>query len=367
MLVFGETLGILLGFACSAVLVWYFPQFFLAYKLSLSSITIAMINGCVATLLGAAIPLWQVTRVSPMAAVTSVSKKSRPATVWLAGLAGLFCLAIQGCLWTFAPTREFRFYTYTTAGIPLIFIGWALLGPPLLVLMERVASRIIAPLFFLKSVLLRGAWSRTPWRTGAMIAALMIGVTLFIAVSARGRSLLASWTSPARFPDLFLYSIAPINDARLDLLKREHPEFSDLTTLSPFPVKLKPTTLKNGEVLSNMSTTFIAVEPRSFARLVEMDYFQGNPRQAIDELADGHHLFVTKEFYNLHNLGLGDKLTFIGADGKPAEFTISAVVSSTGMDLVKNYFDMRSLFQDAAISSVLGSIDDAQKLSGCAT
>ena len=93
-----------------------------------------------------------------------------------------------------------------------------------------------------------------------------------------------------------------------------------------------------------------------------MDYFQGDPTRAIHELQDGHHIFVTKEFYNLHNLGLGDKLTFIGADAKPAEFTISAVVSSTGMALVKNYYDMRSLFQDAAISSVLGSVDDARKI-----
>jgi putative ABC transport system permease protein len=362
MLVIGEVVGILLGFVASKALVAYFPQFFLAYRLSASSISIAIVNGCVATMLGAAIPLWQVTRVSPMAAVASVSHKSRPRAVWVAGAAGAGLLVLQVALWLGTPTKESRFYAYTVLGIPFIFLGWTLLGPVMLVLFERIGSRIIAPVFLLKPVLLRGAWSRTPWRTGAMIAALMIGVTLFIAVGARGRSLLASWTAPARFPDLFLYSIAPVSPTRLELLEREHPEFADLTSLAAFPVKLKPTTLRNGEVLSNTATTFVAVEPKAFAHLVEMDYLQGDPVRAVQELADGHHVFVTKEFFNLHNLGLGDKLTFIGADGKPAEFTIAAVVSSTGMDLVKNYFDMRSLFQDAAISSVLGSLDDARKI-----
>jgi putative ABC transport system permease protein len=361
MLLIGELFGILLGFLASKALVAYFPQFFLAYRLSFSSISIAIVNGCIATLLGAMIPLWQVTRVTPMAAVTSVSHQSRPRAVWIAAAIGLTCLAFQIALWLLTP-KEYRFFTYIFLGQILIFLGWTLLGPSLLVLLERLGSRLIAPLFFLKPVLLRGAWSRTPWRTGAMISALMIGVTLFIAVSARGRSLLASWTAPARFPDLFLYSISPVSPTRLDLLKQDHPELIDLTSLAAFPVKLERTTLKNGEVLSNNATTFVAVEPQSFAHLIEMDYFQGDPTRAIHELEDGHHIFVTKEFYNLHNLGLGDKLTFFGADGKPAQFTISAVVSSTGMALVKNYFDMRSLFQDAAVSSVLGSVDDARKI-----
>ncbi len=346
MRVIGEILGILLGFGCSELLVWYFPQFFLAYKLSFSSIFIAVMNGFVATFLGAAIPLWQVTRVSPMAAVTSVANRSNPAAVWRAGIAGLFCLALQASLWMASPSRDFRFYSYMFFGIPIIFLGWALLGPALLVACEVPAAKMLGPIFGLRGgVLLRKAWSRTPWRTGAMIAALMIGVTLFIAVNARGKSLLASWTSPARFPDLFLYSISPITDSRLELLKKEHPEFGDLTELAAFPVKTKPRTLNNGEVLTNAPTTFVAVDPTSFSHLIEMNYIEGDPATAIKQLEDGKHIFVTKEFHILHGLGVGDTFSFLGADGKPIDFTISAVVSSTGMDLVKNYFDMRSLFQ----------------------
>src|ERR1035437_2181479 len=51
----------------------------------------------------------------------------------------------------------------------------------------------------------------------------------------------------------------------------------------------------------------------------------------------------------------------LAADGKPVEFTIAAVVTSTGMELVKNYFDMRSIFQDHALTSVLGTLTDARK------
>jgi putative ABC transport system permease protein len=43
------------------------------------------------------------------------------------------------------------------------------------------------------------------------------------------------------------------------------------------------------------------------------------------------------------------------------DFTVAAVVSSTAMDVAKNYFDIRSTLQQAEISSVLGTLDDAKK------
>src|SRR6202000_1836190 len=82
-----------------------------------------------------------------------------------------------------------------------------LLGPGILVATEWAGSHVIGRLLFIRPVLLRSAWSRTPWRASAMIAALMIGVTLRPAPRARGQSLLVSWVSPARVPDPLLYTV----------------------------------------------------------------------------------------------------------------------------------------------------------------
>jgi putative ABC transport system permease protein len=372
MLALGEIIGIILGFALSRALVWYFPQFFLEYLITASSITIAVVDGCLATLLGAIIPIWQVTRVTPMAAVSNVARRADPRRVWLVALAGILCFALQVALWRLIPDRDTKFWVYMLLGAPLIFFGFALLGPALLTVCEVAGAQIIGRLLFVRPALLRNSWSATPWRAGAMIAALMIGVTLFTTVRARGQSLLASWVSPARLPDLLMYSpidmislipssILPEASRRAEVMKEQHPEISEITAVTSYSVKIKTNFTKGGEITNVDGPHFVAVDPPTFGKLVEMEYFQGDPKIALQQLAAGGHIFVTKEFYNLRGLGVGDKLTLLASNGKPVTFTIAAVVTSTGMELVKNYFDMRSVFQDHALTSVLGSVTDAHK------
>jgi putative ABC transport system permease protein len=361
MLAIGEAIGLLLGFALAMLLVWALPQFFMALKIAPSSIVIAMINGFGATAFGALVPMWQVTRVSPMAAVTSVGRRPRRGFIALAAVIGVTSLALEAFLWWAIPQRDLRVYFFMFGGVPLIFVGWTLLGPTLLLAGERIAAGLIGRVLFVRPALLRGAWSRTPWRAAAMVTALMIGVTLFTAVRARGQSIRASWSFPSKFPDLFLFSIAPVNDRSIAELRAKHPEIAELTSLAAFPVRLKGNEFREGDMVNNNGANFVAVDPESFAKLVEMRFVQGDPATAIAQLAAGDHVFVTSEFYEAHHLGVGDTLTFITADGQPQPFTIAAVVSSTGMDLVKNYFDMRSTFQDAAISTVMGSVADGRK------
>lgn len=361
MLAIGEAIGVVLGFALAMLLVWSLPQFFVVLKIAPSSVFIAMLNGLGATAFGALVPMWQVTRVSPMAAVTSVGRQPRRGFIALAALVGIASLAVEALLWAVIPQRDIRVYFFMFAGVPLIFVGWTLLAPTLLLAGERVAAAIIGRVLFVRPALLRGAWSRTPWRAAAMVTALMIGVTLFTAVRARGQSIRASWSFPSKFPDLFLFSVAPVNEHSVEDLRRKHPEIGDLTSLAAFPVKLKGNEFREGDMVNNNGANFVAVDPESFGQLVEMRFVQGDPKTAIAQLAAGDHVFVTSEFYEAHHLGVGDQLTFITADGKPQPFTIAAVVTSTGMDLVKNYFDMRSTFQDAAVSTVMGSVADGRK------
>ncbi|HUO07360.1 MAG TPA: FtsX-like permease family protein [Phycisphaerae bacterium] len=372
--VIGSAAGIALGFAFSTLLVTHFPQYFLAYKIAPAYILISIITGLLATSFGAAIPMWQVTRVSPMAAITAAAHPPRHSRIHLALLIGGVALAAQFLLWNLIPQKDARFFIYLFAGIPLIFIGWALLGPAILVAAEWAGAHVLGRLFFIRPVLLRSAWSRTPWRASAMIAALMIGVTLLTAVRARGQSLLVSWVSPARVPDLLLYTVMdtvvdsfvpsplrPSPERRAETLMAEHPEITIACPASSFPVKIKTDPGQSREILSDAATHFVAVDPTAFPKVVEMEFVKGDRETALKQLADGAHIFVTEDFENHRHLTVGDKLTLVAADGKPVDFTIAAVVASTGMELVKNYFDMRTIFQEQAVSSVLGTLSDAKK------
>jgi putative ABC transport system permease protein len=100
---------------------------------------------------------------------------------------------------------------------------------------------------------------------------------------------------------------------------------------------------------------------RKFAVQVPLEFHQGDLETALKKLDSGRHVMVSTEFYNVRHQGVGDKLAFRGSDGKDVEFTICAVVSSTGVEMVKNYFDLRAGFGEKAVTSVLGTVSDGQK------
>ena len=200
-----------------------------------------------------------------------------------------------------------------------------------------------------------------------MIAALMIGVALFTTVQARGESIRQSWVGP-KIPDLIMKTLFNnLSDHRIARLKKDHPELKDITPFDYFTVKMKTPPSPVGRILNDDETTFVAIDPREFASMVDLDYVQGNPKQAIEQLADGGHVYVTTEFHNVRGLGVGDKLTLRRADGKETDFTIAAVVDSTGLEVVKNYFDLRAAFGEKAVSSVLGTSPTPGKISKWAT
>lgn len=361
LLIAGELFGVLLGIGLSVLLVRFLPQFFEEYQLSAVSVSIALFSGAFATLLGALIPIWQVMRVSPMAAVTASAKPSRASRIYWAAAGGVLCMILQIILWNLPFSRDFRVFSYILAGVPLIFAGWCLLAPAIISACEWIGALVLGTLFNVQSTLLRTAWSRTPWRAGAMIAALMIGVTLFTTVRARGQSIRQSWVGP-KIPDLIIKTLlGNLSDHRIARLKTEHPELKDITPFDYFTVKMKTSPSPVGKILHDDETTFVAIDPNQFASMVDLDYVQGNPKEALQQLADGGHVYVTTEFHNVRGLGVGDKLTLRRADGKETDFTIAAVVDSTGLEVVKNYFDLRAAFGEKAVSSLLGNIADARR------
>jgi putative ABC transport system permease protein len=144
-------------------------------------------------------------------------------------------------------------------------------------------------------------------------------------------------------------------------LRSRYPEIREIAAFDYFAVTMKLPETQLGKMMQDEKTRFIAVEPSAFAAMVKMEYAQGEPATALKQLESGGHVYVTTEFYNTRKLGVGDKIPMLTADGTYADFTIAAVVSSTGVEVVKNYFDLRASFADKSISSVLGSIGDARK------
>jgi putative ABC transport system permease protein len=362
MMLIGVVLGLLAGVGLAMLLVAVLPEFFHIFVLSWTTIILAVCCGAFATGVGAVIPIYQVTRVPPMAAVTAAARPVRRSRIFLAGALGVGFLILQQILWHLPLSRDVRVFTYILLGVHLIFIGWCLLAPTVIIACEKIGARLLGFLFAVRHSLLRHAWSRTPWRSGAMVAALMIGVTIFITVRARGHSVLTSWITPG-IPDLVLKTTpwSKFSDRRVERLLREHPDLRDVVTFDYFPVTMKTDASIVTKMMGEEKPLFLAVDIRKFASSVPLDYVQGDPVNALNGIDQGRQVFVTTEFYNVHHRGAGDKLVLLAADGTDVEFTIAAVVNSTGLEMVKNYFDLRAGFDEKSSNALLGTITDARK------
>jgi putative ABC transport system permease protein len=360
LMVVGTFVGILAGIGLAHLLVWKFPQVFVVYSLSAHSIVTAIGNGVVTTFVGSLIPAWQVWRVSPMQAVQTAGRAVPGRHVVMLGIIGIAAILVQVLLWQI-PNRDARFWCYVVAGIPLIFIGYAAIGPLLLLIFERIGYKGIGAALNLRAPLLRNAWSRTPWRAGGMIAALMIGITLFTAVRERGHGLMASWTFPQQFPDIMLYRIFGTPPSAVSRLVTQLPDIQTISSVNAFPVRLKKGMFRIGPVMPDEQTLFVAGDPDTFGQLMKMDFIQGNEAEAFEKLKRGKAVFVSREYQQARGIGVGDTLTFVASDGTDVDFSIAAVVASPGMDMAKNYFDMGAAYRDKAVSSVLGNTADAKK------
>lgn len=355
----GIALGLLIGTLGSRVLIERLPELFLAYRLESKSILQAVGVGAVATAIGGIIPAWQVWRITPMEAVRVTGNAVGRRGVWQAAVIGLCAIVLQILLWQI-PYRDTAFWTYFYVGIPLIFAGYCLLAPGLLLLLQHIAAATLGRIVRVQPALLRQAWSRTPWRAAAMIAALMVGVVLYTTIQQRTASLLTAWDFPKTFPDMVLFNPYAHPQASAERLLKSMPEISDAMDMAVVDVPLKERIFGAGGVLEKQRTRFAAVDPDAMGRLIELDFIQGDQKTALARLKQGRAVLVSQEFLNARGKGVGAKLLFERNTGETVEFEIVGVVRSSGIEMAQNYFDIRNAFVDEAVSSVVGTLADAR-------
>jgi putative ABC transport system permease protein len=111
------------------------------------------------------------------------------------------------------------------------------------------------------------------------------------------------------------------------------------------------------------ATMFIGLDPDRAFDMMELDFRQGNAKDAAELLKKGDYLIVTEEYHQLKGLGLGDKLPLKTTRGEK-QFTIAGVVWSPGIDVMVAMFDMSRQFDQRTAASVFGSLEDGKKYFG---
>jgi hypothetical protein len=150
--------GVPVGIALAAALRWWFRDFLSdGFFLSGWGVGLSLAGSLVAGVAGALWPAWQASRTSPLAALAPQVRAPRLAGIgWLA-LAGVLCIAAQVAMLFAVPGVEAKFWSYATAGLPLIHAGWFMLAVPVLWIVAQPMAPLLERVLAIPRGLLSGA------------------------------------------------------------------------------------------------------------------------------------------------------------------------------------------------------------------
>jgi putative ABC transport system permease protein len=385
----GALIGVVLGVAWVHILVWKFDKLFYAgVVISYGGVVFGVVGSILSALAASLLPAWSASRVTPLEAMTPLATSGSGRIPWISALIGLSLIGIDplvlygptekvlGMLGAASPhdaMRLTKFYSHFMLGLPSVFVGFFLVSPLLVWLVERVLGPLLAVIMRLKFALLRQQLSSGLWRAAGTCTALMVGLAILVALQTEGRTAINGWKLPDKFPDMFIvdFSGIPLSEApKLEHIPGiKHGQVMPIAIVSPdLPKSFLSIMGQEKGTLSALMLTpdrtmFIGIDPNVAFKMLELDFREGNVVDAERLLKLGDHVLVTAEFKRLKGLGVGDKLP-LKTDQGWRDFTIAGVVWSPGIDVIVTAFDMGRQMDQRTAASVFGTIGDAEKYFG---
>jgi putative ABC transport system permease protein len=380
----GVLIGTPLGWLWLYLLELKFSHLFpTGFTIGWGGVLFAGAGSLIAALLASLLPAWWATRVRPLEAMAPSAAAPSQKTPLIAALVGLILICVDpavlfnlhglllGKISVSPLSRSTVLLCHFVFGLPALMLGFFLLAPVFVVVLEKIAGPFVAVALRLRFALIRQQLSGGVWRAAGTCAALMVGLSILVAMETQGHSLLASWELPDKFPDIFIVSWGTgLNDKEIDdLAKMKGIKPGDLLPIAVAAPEASIFGSKSGLGALGMAalipdaTMFLGVDPDKGMRMMQLKFLEGNATDAARLLDQGGHVIVTDEFRQLRHLSLGDSVA-LTTDHGPVDFKIAGVVSSPGMDVINAKFDMGQQFDQRTAGSIFGSIGDARKYFG---
>lgn len=371
----GVLLGVPLGFGWLGLLILKFETLFPAgLVVSWSGVIFAAGVTFAAGLLASFLPAYSAMRTDPLEAMSPLASPSStraPIGTALLGLsfASLDSIALFGDWdrWLAAlgiksehfSGRDLGFYAHFIVGIPGIMLGFFLLSPLFVWIVERVAGPVVAAMFNVRYALLRQQISASIWRAAGTSCALMVGLAILVVMQTQGRTMMGGWQLPTKFPDVFitagLTGLAPKEQAALKTI----PGIREVMPIAVAAPGFGTGTLAiAAAAVVPDATMFFGIDPDLAFKMMQLDFREGSPEEAARMLKLGGHVVITEEFRRLKGLHIGDKLSLDTTTG-PKDFTVAGVVWSPGIDVMVSMFDLDEQFERRTAFSVFGTVEDA--------
>ncbi len=355
----GAIVGIPLGLAIAWVLIELIKtRIEVRFEILPLGLVAAGLGAVLSGVLGAAYPAWRAARVSPLEAL-SIRAAAPSRRGWIALLLfAVACLIIHIAIVTLTTNGQVRFWTYVTLGIPVHFFGYFALSVPIgMGVVRLLASPISRVLRLPRTVVARELLARR-YRFGFTAGSMMMGLSLLVGLWTQGAAIQRDWIGKLEFPDAFVTGLNL--SERSQELVNALPEVKSTCAITLRKVE---TDTFGVQALQSYRSTFMAFEPETFFDMVHPQWVQGDPITAIRRLNEGGAVVVAREFMVARGLGVGDTFQCSVA-GKPHDFEIVGVVTSPGLEVVSQFFNIGEDFTEQSLHAVFGSRKDLKAIFG---
>lgn len=368
----GVAFGVPLGILWIRILtLWKAHVFVAGMALGVGGIVFAAVGSVLTSLAAGIMPAWNASRVDPIEAMSGAVGAPQASRLPVYALfAGLLLIAVDPFL-MFGPERIPRavtFYGHFFVGIPCLLIGFFLLAPSVVWVVEKTLGRLLALVMGIRYPLLAQQLTANVWRAAGTAAALMVGLAILIVMQTHGKTLMSGWQLPTNFPDIFMFAPSA-------LTKEQVAKMADVQGIrrgEVMEIGFTATGLPPGffsvaaAAVMPDRTSFFAVDPHQAFRMMELKFLEGTPEEAADKMSKGRYIVVTDEFRQLKKLHVGDKLKLTSrksvlSRAQEIEYEIAGVVWSPGMDVFQSYFDTGRQFEERSAASVFGSLKNGEQ------
>jgi putative ABC transport system permease protein len=328
----GSALGILFGYGMARGLVYLFGR---AFRFEISTVVLspfalvsAVVVGVVITTLAALYPSLRAGRVSPVEAMRSRGggiggRPKKPSR--LLPVAGLLLVGV-GAPWTYYLAKNLStdlsglVYASGIAGVVGTFLGVALLIPSLVRPLTALFAPVLGLFFGMEGRMAAANATRNRGRTALTASALMVGISLVVAFSALGGSVLGSVRSYLEGSLGSDFVVQPANSDYDVTFSRELEE-----QVSAIPGVGETTGIASSIRRSGGQVNVVFGVDERYPDIFRLNIEGGGP-QAFSRLEGGSAL-VGEQLAEKNGLAVGEEVTLKGPEGAKG-YPVAGIVAN---------------------------------------
>jgi len=349
--------GLAAGWGLLAVVAWFKPELFRSgATLGGWCVGLTGLSALGGAMVASILPAWRATSVQPLEAL-SPRQTANGASLWIAllSVAGVGLIAVNPFLVYLAAgsiSEDRIYFLYMALGCTTMAVGFLLLAPAAILIVERLLGPPVAVALGLPPRLLRCQLAGNLGRTLGTTAALTVGLGLFAALQIWGYSMLEPFKPGDWNPDMLVsfqrgglpdseiaavQSIKGVRPGRCIPLTVEQPRLaSDLTGSQ-----------QRASVIRQDNIIIVGLDPYiAFGGddpLVKLRFVEGNAKQAVARLKQGRNCIVPDHFLRATGLKLGERFSMVPPEspGRRVEYTIVGAVELPGWHWMTKFSGLR--------------------------